>query len=181
MRIVGFGVILLALLHACAPSHRTSGSTEGAAADWMPLAVEHDVSSPVRLRPGDTLRLRPVLRNTSQAPIEIRHGSRLFVLDAIWRRSADALERRPGSITFPPHQSWGEVLRWEYPNPGSVYTAELSIKRLEPGERYTPSLVYRRTAYHVPFDSTGTYALRLCADINAVRICGRRDLSVVVQ
>jgi hypothetical protein len=156
-------------------------------ADWVPLAVEHDFGGPARLRVGDALTLRPALRNISGRPVEVRHGARLFVLEAARTpRAADAAAARlpldgAPRLELPRADSWGEERRWEFPNPSAVYTANLISKLLAPGERYAPAVLNDRAELRIPFDSAGTYAARLCADVNGVRICGRRDISVTVE
>jgi hypothetical protein len=96
-------------------------------------------------------------------------------------RPAEPSEPRQEPITFPLHQSWGEVRRWEYPNPHAVYTTAGYLRTLAPGERYAPALLYQRAEYHVPFDSAGSYVIRVCADLKAVRLCGQPNLQVLVE
>ena len=148
--------------------------------DWVPVAVEHDVGDRVALRVGDTLTIRPSLINKSKRPVKVQHGSVLFIVEGHYRPPQP--DRRPASahLEFPSHQSWGETRLLVFPNPGAVYTAPLIEHILQPGDGYTPSLIYGRSEYHVPFDSVGTYSLRVCAEVNAVRMCDRRGTLVVV-
>jgi len=139
---------------------------------WRPpLEVQHDIPSHVRLHIGDSLVIHLALRNVSDAPVTIDYGSRLFIIVAQPERSTPT--GNTPVLPLPPHQSWGSVLKMEFPNPGAAYEAIGYRQTILPGERFVPALANGRDAYHVPFDSTGTYILDLCAEVSRVRLCNR--------
>jgi len=146
----------------------------------VPLAVEYGGTNRTYLSVGETITLRPALRNVGTHPVAIAHGTRFFVLDAFF---SPAHERVGAGtpIEFPPADTWGEAKHLEYPNPSAVYTMPLITKTLQPGEVYAPALLYQRSEYRIRFDSAGTYAIRVCAELTAATLCGRRDISVIVK
>ena len=130
---------------------------------------------------GERLTLRPSLRNTSSRPIAIAHGVRFFVFDAQFVH--DTLGYLRG-YKIPRQDSWGEVSHLEYPNPEAVYPMPLFVRTLAPGEvyaPYAPTFFDQRTEFALPFDSVGTYRIRVCAQLENSAVCGNRDIVVKVK
>lgn len=142
------------------------------------LRVEYGGPLHKQLAVGQILTLRPSLRNVGSRRVAIAHGTRFFVLDAQFSR--DKLESLK-NYQFPRHDTWGEVKHLEYPNPYAVYTLPLIQRTLAPGEVYAPALLYQKSEYLVPFDSAGTYKIRVCAHLTERAICGQRDIVVTVR
>lgn len=132
---------------------------------------KHDAKLPASLSRGDTLAIHVALLNAGVSPIEISWGDNLLVLEAeIYRRRTSTMP-----MTFPPVGSWGKLEHWEFPNPHSVYQAVTNYGKLNPGAS-------KSVEYRVPFDSIGTYSIRVCGNLSTPgRICGPRDISVIVK
>jgi hypothetical protein len=157
-------------------------TSEKSEAGWPPaFVVEHDGPSKASLRVGDSLRFTPALRNTTARPIAITHGPALFVLEAQWRKPGNQVDRDALASVQRSQLSWGPAQYWEYPNPGAPRTLLLWTKRLQPGERYAPPSLFQRSEYIVPFDSAGTYYVRVCARVDDVRVCSPSVMTIVVQ
>lgn len=135
------------------------------------FVIKHDVHSYVSVARGDTLRIHVMLLNAADQPVKISWGSRLFVLEATLVRPGPV----SSPINFPPTGSWGKVERWEFPNPNSAYVS--SIIETVLGARQAKNANLR-----VPFDSSGSYSIRVCVDlVEPGRICTQRDINVVVK
>jgi hypothetical protein len=159
-----------------------SQTPEKTHADWPPpLVVEHDGPSKATLRPGESLRFTPALRNTAARPIAVTHGSVLFVLEAQWRKPGNQRDEGTTTSAPPAYRSWGLTQRWEYPNPEAPRTLQLFSQLLQPGERYAPAILMQRSEYVVPFDSAGTYFVHVCAYVDGVRLCSRSVMTVAVE
>jgi hypothetical protein len=170
--VAGATIVSVAVTHLLAQSAPTDS--------LVPLAIEYGGRSQLHLRAGETLTLRPSLRNVGMHPLTIAHPTRLFVLDAYFSPAhAEAGPSTPSQ--FPKADTWGEEKHLEFPNPSAVYTMPLITKTLKPGEVYAPALLYQRSEYRVRFDSAGTYAVRVCAHLTAAILCGSRDISVIVN
>jgi hypothetical protein len=144
------------------------------------LRVEYGGPIHKELAPGQTLTLRPSLRNISSRPVAIAHGTRFLVLDAQFVPPRPPLGFLQ-NYKFPDGNTWGEVKHLEYPNPFAVYTMPLYERTLAPTEDYAPAVLYQKSEYVVPFDSVGTYKIRVCAHITEKVICGARDIIVTVK
>jgi len=138
----------------------------------IPIVVEHNAPREIRSRPGDRVPVAMWLRVVGRDPVQISHGSRLFVLQA---RFISSHVSHVGPVSFPQAMSWGATSSLEYPNPNAAYTTAITLKTLDPGEHYpNPPTMYR-----VPVDSSGTYLIRICADLSQARICA--DSGVVIS
>ena len=144
------------------------------------LIIEYGGPIQRELNAGQILTLRPSLRNVSSQRVAIAHGTRFFVLDALFAAPRAKAEPQ-ANYKFPRADTWGEVSHLEYPNPSAVYTLPLITRTLEPGEAYAPALLYQKSEYSVPFDSSGVYRIRVCAYLIKRVICGLRDISVTVR
>jgi hypothetical protein len=180
MTFVIAGAAGISVLSACAAARREPKAEPPARDSLLPLAIEYGGPIQTELTAGQSLTLRPSLRNAGSQPVTISHGTRFFVLDAQFFSS-----RTPyiplGNYQFPRADTWGEAKHLEYPNPFAVYTLPLISKTLQPGEAYAPALLYQRSEYLVHFDSTGRYAIRVCAHLTSTILCGRRDIAVTVK
>ena len=151
-------------------SHCASAQVH-APADTSQLIIKHDIRSPVALIRGDTLAVHVELLNAGVRPVKISWGYNLFVLEALLTRPA--LSKSP--IRFPRVGTWGRVEHWEFPNPGAAYLSDITETNLDAGKVKTVD-------YHIPFDSSGTYSIRVCVDlVDSGRICRPRDISVTVK
>jgi hypothetical protein len=148
-----------------------AGAQVSAPVDTSELVIRHDVHSPVSLSPGDTLAVHLTLLNSGVRPVRISWGARMFVLDALFMRSR--VSKSP--IDFPPVHTWGKVEHWEYPNPYAVYLSWRAETTLASGKAKTAD-------FRIPFDSIGTYSIKVCIDlVDRDRICRPRDISVIVK
>jgi hypothetical protein len=140
------------------------------------LRVEYGGPIQKEVSVGERLTLRFSLRNAGSRPITIAHGVRFFVLDAQFEH-----DNWWKNYKIPRSDTWGEVSHLEYPNPEAVHPLPLLVRTLAPGEVYAPTLFDQKPEYAVPFDSVGTYRIRVCAKLENSDVCGRRDIVVKVK
>ena len=170
-----FSVATIVIWSACSISHELLAQS---AASDSALRVEYGGPIQKQVSVGERITLRLSLRNASSRPVEIAHGVRFFVLDAqfvhdnLWYLK---------NYKNPREDTWGEVSHLEYPNPNAVYPLPLFVRTLAPGEVYAPTLFDQRSEYAVPFDSIGTYRIRVCAQLSTAAVCGKRDIVVIVK
>jgi hypothetical protein len=184
VRLAGAACLAGACARAAAPAGDQRPAGAPASGGACQLVVEHDASAEVRLRAGDTLRIRPALRNAGALAVTIRHGARLFVIEARGPGPSPTGAPRPAlsleSLT-PGRSGWGELRRWEYPDPAGPYAALLREAALRPGEPYAPPPVGETAdGYRLPFPVPGMWLLRVCADVPPARLCGGPEIRVMV-
>jgi hypothetical protein len=173
-------IFSIGILGSCGPHYSSSPVF-----DQEPLRLEVVMEAPakVELALEESVTVNLWLRNGGARPLTISHGPRLLILQAT--RLSPTLERGSSGRQFsiPQVQSWGEVRRVEYPNPGAAYTTPLIQHTIPAGGQYGP------TTYRVAFDSLGTYVLQPCAQLisdgidysSEIRICSSHGMTIVVR